>query len=268
MKSMLLATPLVSACRAPVSLSLHRHGLLLLFVSACYSPVPETCVQDLEAAAQVIQSRWPTAGEAWDHPYNEACVWYWSHGKRSINGMGVAMVTLEDRPGIRNLVEDIHDEFASGSLKQPSLLFFDQTEEHWRSWELIGFGYHADYEPCTTPQLGCINDEAWFVHEAGYHQILDGEMTLATDADLLPYSFANSVDAAGCEDIGHHDLAPKLGTVAHGRAWDLHVWLDPSGGRPWATPYDPWNRWNDAPVRLDIEEEAFFTPQTQMCECP
>ena len=244
------------------------NGLMLSFLlSACYFPVTETCVDELDAAAQVIQTRWPTAGDAWDNPYNETCTWYWSHGKRSFDGMGVAMATLESRPGIRNLVEDIHDQFAAGALNQPSLLFFDQTDEHWRSWELIGFGYHMDYQPCDPPPLGCVNDKAWFVHEAGYHNILNGEMTLATDDDLLPSSTATAIDAAGCQDIEHHDLDFKLGFVAHGRAWDLHVWIDPTGGMPWATPYDPWTRWNDAPVRLDLSEAAFFTPQPQACDC-
>jgi hypothetical protein len=229
--------------------------------------MPDGCMDDLAVAARKIQARWPTAGDAWDAPYNEACVWYWAHGKRSFDGMGVAMATLDDRPGLQHLVEDLHDEYASGVLSQPSLLFFDMTDRNWREWELVGFGYHADYEPCTAPQLGCLPRKVWFVHEAGYHNVVNGSMVLATDDDLIDSSLAASIDEAGCEDIGHHDLSTRPLTVAHGRAWDLHVWLDPEGGLPQIDKYDPWTRWKDAPRRLELAEEAFFKPQTTECGC-
>lgn len=244
---------------------------MLLFFLACPAPLDPPCQQEFVKVAERVQKRWPTAGAAWDDAYAEDCVWYWSHGKRSFDGMGVAMATLDARPSPTNGFVHVHGQHATGSVLQPSLLFFDQQPGSWKDWPLVGFGYHFDYEPCDAPELGCVVEGNWFVHEAGYHHYLRdaGSMSLATDADLREEALweGHGVDPQGCQDVDEEDLRHKVGAVGHGRAWDLHVWIDPEGGPPKAQPYDPWTRWSDAQSRIDLAEEAFFDPDLSACGC-
>ena len=65
-----------------------------------------------------------------------------------------------------------------------------------------------------------------------------------------------------------NDLRTRLSRVKHGRAWDIHVWISPEGGRPKAAIFDPWNRWNDAADSLSLDDRAFFYPETELCGCP
>lgn len=96
-------------------------------------------------------------------------------------------------------------------------------------YTFIGVAYARQYDPANRPLLGCVPSDAWFVHEAGYH-LNDGRMRFANIAD----------NQTGTANTLLPTRAPPAGwTVWHPRLWDLHVWLDPAGGPPILSIFEP-----------------------------
>ena len=87
------------------------------------------------------------------------------------------------------------------------------------------------------------------------------QMTVATDDDLVG---EGTVDDEGCVNIEEADLETHFNAVKHGRAWVVHLWIDPEGGAPVSAIEDPWRRWEDAPDRVAADESGFFVAK---CGC-
>lgn len=241
-------------------------GLSVAPTASCTTPVSV-----LQQAAWAIAEAWPTAGAARDDEdvLVEQGVWYWTHGRTSVEGFGVTLVVLDAAPGVDAIWDKLNHVEDGIGLERPNLLFFDPRGEDWRDWPLIGFGYTVHYVPCWTPALDGLTAEQWFVHEGGYHHVPigDGGMTLATDDDLRRDAASESVDRHGCEPLYTEDLRVKVDKVRHGRMWVTHVWLDPEGGEPVVGVTDPWQRWTDDPDRVRIDGKVFFYPEPEACDC-
>src|SRR5690606_6389202 len=107
------------------------------------------------------------------------------------------------------------------------------------------------------------------VHEAGYHHVPigDGGMTAATDDDLRDDAVSVSVDAEGCEPVYAEDLQVRFGRIRHGRSWVVHAWLPPDEGEVVVAVEDPWQRWKDAPRRVQVDGGVFFEQTSRPCPC-
>ena len=242
---------------------------LLLLLAACPAPdprEPEECDLGVEVARVV--AAWPTtaAAMAAREVYDRAAVWYWAHGQRSVDGFGVTLALVDNKPGPVVLFDPIDDLPGRFKLWKPSLLFYDQTDGPDAEWTLVGMGYHYPFEPCTRPNLDCVSPGDFRVHEAGYHHVPfgDGGMEIATAADLRD---GVVLDPEACTPVYDEDLEHRLGQIRHGRSWVAHLWLDPDGGPPVVALTDPWERWADAPDRVRIEDEVFLEQTPTLCDC-
>lgn len=242
---------------------------LLLLLAACPAPPargPEEC--DLPGELAPVAVAWPTAAAAMDARafYERDAVWYWAHGKRSVDGFGVTLALIDNKPGPVVLFDPIDDLPGRFELEKPSLLFYDQTDSPESEWTLIGMGYHYPFEPCTRPNLDCVSPGSFRVHEAGYHHVPlgDGGMEIATGADLHD---GLVLDPEACTAIYDEDLAHRVGQIRHGRSWVVHVWLDPEGGPPAVELTDPWERWRDAPDRVAVDDGVFLEQVPTLCDC-
>lgn len=240
----------------------------LLVLVGCPGPPSDG---SLDEAGRRILARWPDLGTAWDdrHFYDGEGAWYWAHRDRSVDGFGVTLAAFVERPGARALVSPPESIRPTTDTLRPTLLFFDQTDDPQDRWPLIGFGYHDHYHPCVQPPVDGIAADAWLLHEAGYHHVPlgSGGMTAATDADLRQDAVSSSVDAKGCEPVYAEDLKRKTGTVRHGRAWTVHAWLSPDADSTQLMATDPWERWTDAPKRVEADDALFVYPDNAGCGC-
>lgn len=246
-------------------------GVVAVWAAVALVSCPARPLCDLSDVGRALHSRWPTVSDAKAERdvFIEDAAWYWSHGTKSVDGYGVTMVLLDEVPGIGALWDHVHPVNSELERYQPNLLFFDQTDGPQSTWPLIGFGYSTDYVPCQVPQVACIEEGEWLVHEAGYHRVLlgDGGMTLADDDDLRNNAVSDAVDPQGCEPVYPEDLRIHRGTVRHGRVWTVHVWISPDGEETLISNTDPWVRWEDAPDPVYVDPEAFFTPDYSECDC-
>jgi hypothetical protein len=175
-----------------------------------------------------------------------------NHGE--LKGFGVTMV----RGTRSNVMAD-----KSGSLTDPTLLFFDRRPKQQDDWKIIGMGYsfalRANKEK--PPEALRFAAADWWIHEAGYHHSPgDGGFTCAADKDLKN-SVAKAgkhVDAAGCFGIGDDDIVTREFHLdkKHGRYWALHVWFEPKTGRPTIAKTDPWCR--QSADAVSVPSCAFF----------
>ena len=126
-----------------------------------------------------------------------------SHGYAVLDGMGVTLVNIR-APG-----------------NAPQLLFYRASGEpsNWSDVEvtdppytLVGWGYLASYAQPPSPR-NCLKASEWFIHEAGWH-MRDGTMLVTPGARTEPERPASRAEAIW---------------YWHPRAWDIHLWIDPSG---------------------------------------
>lgn len=248
----------------------------------------------MQLVAESVQRRWSTAGDVWDEmdPYGTGADFFWAHRRFSVDGFGVTMALVTQRPywnddGWDATTEDVP---ASGALDEPNLLFFEQTGDigTWRDWPLIGMGYFFEFDPCGRPVMDCVDEDEYFIHEAGYHRSIlgqDGGMTPAEDGDLCREGLggglvqsgcgesdfdATSIDDEGCQDVDEEDLEIHFNRIRHGRAWDLHVWFHPDGEEPVLAIEDPFERWERAQSRriaMTPLEDFFYFQDRDACDC-
>jgi hypothetical protein len=242
----------------------------LIVLLGCPAPRdPSECDIGLEIGP--VSALWPYAQGALDardvyELERKEAVWYWAHGSRTVQGFGVTLALIDEKPGPGILFDPIEDLPGRFKLRKPSLLFFDETDGPPSEWPLIGTGYHYLFQPCRRPDLDCVAPESFWVHEAGYHHVPlgDGGMHAATEGDLRDGLL---LDPELCDPIYDDDLRPKLGMIRHGRSWVVHLWLDPEGGEPSLALEDPWRRWEDAPSGVLIEDQVFLEQDPSRCDC-
>lgn len=153
---------------------------------------------------------------------------------------------------------------ASGSLSDPTLLFYKKLGSNQEDWVLIGMGYHYEFEannegpPTSFP---AINAAHWWIHEAGYHESPgSGNFRCATNDDLKnkAYDGGKRIDPQGCYGIEKSDLKTREFKLdaKHGRIWTVHVWFEPGTLRPTVKKTDPWCRQDKN--ALVVPECGFF----------
>jgi|GEM_PF-1540147 len=228
-------------------------------------PVIDICDNALHDALLDIHEQWPTYGaaKASTSPY-----WVEAHSLGELEGVGLTLVAMQEPPSWDNPLPDIRE--SNGDLLRPSLLFFDVREDEgcWFSVDedapLIGVGYHEHFEPCDKPVYTDMPDEAWYVHEAGYHHVPagDGRFVTAANTDLIAPAV---LDDEGCVEVHDEDLFPRVGQVGHGRAWTSHLWFhEREDACPVASLSDPFARQSED--ALAVPGDAFFLQGD--CGCP
>ena len=181
---------------------------------------------------EYLLATYPTPGEARDAGYGLP-----AHLDAVIAGCGYT------------LARDHHIPHGYSDLTEPLLLFYDSSDSV--RGRLIGWAYPLDYEPCDWPSLPGVPEEAWFVHEAGWH-LSDGDMILTPPEE----------EYAGQLDMDDEpESRPTGGLVWHGRTWDLHVWVNPTGGVPVMSIFEPFGYLRDSEV-LTLDDGAFFYPES------
>jgi len=176
-------------------------------------------------------------------------------GHAELKGFGVTTIQGKWPKAVDN---------ASGSLDDPTLLFFEKSGRKQDNWEIIGFGYTYEFDrdgerPPTA--IGEFSAGQWLIHEAGYHRSPgDGGFTCADDHDLKKsvYKDGMRIDALGCNGIDKKDLKTRefKADKKHGRFWTIHVWLEPDTHRPVIAETDPWCR--QGKDALKVPQCAFF----------
>ena len=182
------------------------------------------CHDGLIEAAHDIAARYPNVRTAKSALSLSGFDYREAHSKKELEGAGYTLVTMTGIANVRDW---------TGNLNDPSLLFFEKTNAASGDWQLIGFGYHREWDDddqmggCVRPTASCLNadefEAQFLVHEAGYH--VNG-FTVARQQDLR----RGTLDAEGCNLIDHNDLQDTLWAIGeigakHGRAWTMHVWL-------------------------------------------
>lgn len=96
-------------------------------------------------------------------------------------------------------------------------------------YRLAGWAYAFPYRTGSAPDLlRCVEDDEWFVHEAGVHTFDDGDFDPVRPGDDEPRGAAaddpdTDVDETNpCPEFVCLDRNP--GDYGHGRLWDLHLW--------------------------------------------
>ncbi|GAB4125068.1 MAG: hypothetical protein KKC01_09920 [Gammaproteobacteria bacterium] len=226
-------------------------------------------------AASTIQQRFPNMKEA---RKSDSPKFIDSHpagvNHAELKGFGVTMVAHNG--GLIPGADDI--EYSSARVDDPNLLFFDKGRSgKYKEWEIIGMGYSMPYRPQDRPvlltrtQLDPLNPftllpsdplpgvvHRFLVHEAGYHNLLNGEFIHATDNDLTNAAInaGKSIYPLGEHIIDHDDMkSGGANKKRHGRMWTLHVWFQPGTGRPVVAETDPWYRSVNG---LTVPDVAFY----------
>ncbi|MDH3503824.1 MAG: hypothetical protein OEZ41_14070 [Nitrospirota bacterium] len=181
-----------------------------------------------------------------------------NHGE--LQGFGITMIQGKWPNPVDN---------ASGSLTDPTLLFFHKDGKKQDDWKIIGMGYTFAFDrdgeapPTTIPEIPA---DAWLIHEAGYHHSPgDGGFSCATDDDLKKSAVQDgkNIDRSGCIGIAKEHLKTKSFDIKHGRFWTVHVWFEPGTARPTIQPTDPWCRQSDNAIK--VPNSAFFTQGQGQC---
>lgn len=126
-----------------------------------------------------------------------------THGDVVLAGMGLTLGQFDDP-------------------SKPNLLFYWPVEAPRSEWldfdgpdgpyELVGWGYVPEQYPLEPdpPEMDCIPEASWFIHEAGWH-LLDGDMVVTPDSRLE-------------EPDRPADLDGRI-LYWHPAGWDLHLWI-------------------------------------------
>ena len=169
-------------------------------------------------------------------------------GHAELDGFGVTMVAhVGTEPKVRfDKILNANDPPLNGSAWKPNLLFFEKGRAgRTREWGIIGMGYSLEFDPNDQPWIAIHSKRYDFdIHEAGYHNIVNGGFRCATNSNLKrkARNAGKSVDRDGRQNITRDDLKSRVNTVKHGRIWSIHVWFDPNGGPPQVATKDPWGR--------------------------
>ena len=128
-------------------------------------------------------------------------------------------------------------------------------------FELVGWLYGSEYNPVKRPHIDGIPDEAWLVHEAGWH-MSDGSQILTPPREecpgQMPQDMPGPPGPALINDRGQFIFALE----GHGRAWDVHLWVNPDNdATPVITVDEPFSRLPAG--TLDLPQGAFFFPMVR-----
>lgn len=125
-------------------------------------------------------------------------------------------------------------------------------------FELIGWIYGAKYNPLKRPHIDGIPDEAWFVHEAGWH-MSDGSQILTPPREECPGELAQDPPNPPGPVLFNQRGELIFPLMGHGRAWDVHLWVNPDINQtPVITTDEPFSRLPAG--TLDLPKGAFFFP--------
>jgi len=150
-----------------------------------------------------------------------------THGYRNFIGQGTAFAS----PNFLKLVKAI-----PLTSSEPSLLLYtaepnttaDQASEAIHAdppYTLAGFAFATFFSPQGPPHLGCMPYEAWFVHEAGFHNG-NGSFTSQIVSETTPGT-ANPLHPDHIPNVGFGSAPPW-----HPRLWDVHLWINRITGIP------------------------------------
>src|SRR6185503_4091294 len=96
-------------------------------------------------------------------------------------------------------------------------------------WQIIGAGYHFDFDPCERPCMEHVPEWRWLIHEAGWHRTTDGgfdcveQHHIDNDADIDIDDQCVRIDTDDFSRIG------GVSAAKHERLWTLHIWFEPNG---------------------------------------
>ncbi len=120
---------------------------------------------------------------------------------------------------------------------RPALLLYSRNEATAPltgfTYTLIGWAYVAPFSPSAQANMPCLVPfEAWFVHEAGFHQSTPGGPTDGMFSATPP---------PGETICGTLAVAPPAAPSAlwHNRAWDIHIWRSFDGSPPTVGIFNP-----------------------------
>lgn len=169
-------------------------------------------------------------------------------GHAELDGFGVTMVAHNGTEPKVNFDKILNADDAplNSSAWNPNLLFFEKGKTgKTKQWEIIGMGYSLAFDPTDQPFITVFGTRHDFdVHEAGYHNIVDGGFKCAEDKNLKKKAknAGKTVDSQGRHNITRDDLKNRVNTVKHGRIWSIHIWFDPDGSGWSVGTTDPWGR--------------------------
>lgn len=133
--------------------------------------------------------------------------WRLSHGHVVIAGGGAVPL---DNANNKAPMPQILMYAPSPSSSPADWIDFDGPDGPYR---LIGWAYFAPFDNSSgPPELRCIREDEWVVHEAGWH-LLNGGMLLTPDATAEP---PRPPVRAGI-------------LMWHPRVWDIHFWMSDNG---------------------------------------
>ncbi len=153
---------------------------------------------------------------------------------------------------------------------RPSVLFYAPSGENVTEprdgfdfpYGLAGWAYAFPYRTGSAPDLlSCVEDDEWFVHEAGVHTFDDGDFDPVRPTDDEPHGAAG--DDPGT-DIDETNPCPEFlcldrqpGDYGHGRLWDLHLWR--GSAVPTVSLLNPGPKLPGVDPQIG---KAFFYPET------
>jgi len=132
--------------------------------------------------------------------------WRLSHGHVVIAGGGAVPI---DNVNMRAPTPQILMYAPSPASSTADWIDYDGPDGPYR---LVGFAYIAPYQPGSTPpQMTCIGENEWVIHEAGWH-LMNGNMLLTPNATTEP---PRPAIRAGIQ-------------MWHPQVWDVHFWIGDS----------------------------------------
>ncbi|QOV90052.1 carbohydrate-binding domain-containing protein [Humisphaera borealis] len=164
-----------------------------------------------------------------------------THNFNSFNGMGVAFARDINNNDVSELGRPDVLLYAPKAGRDPTDAFADFP------YTLISWGYGSDYDPATIPTFAGFPADAWLVHEAGFHHIVGGTFEPTPPANDVPRG----------SKVIHTPPDRLVPPPWHERIWDIHFFVNPSGGAPKAAIFDPFGR----NIQGFSGASSFFFPQ-------
>jgi hypothetical protein len=158
-----------------------------------------------------------------------------THAVSSLAGMGMAMTRLPGLAGVATGTGPL----GMPTLGTPTLLLFAPAAGSSPTdgvpdfpYTFVGYAYTADFNPTVRPTVACLPWDAWFIHEAGWHDP-DGSFFPTPPSTDSPRGsglintppFRTTFPSIS---FGSSAVLPTW----HPRFWDMHLWVNTSTGIP------------------------------------
>lgn len=206
----------------------------------------QAAVLDLVGDLRTLKNESDLARLAVPNPLTGTAFNFYDHAFVSFRGMGLAIVNtgVAEAPGKPTLLLYAPDPDAQEVIDPYNPDF---------PYRLVGFGHASVYAPNETPTfLGPCFEKDWFVHERSVHRA-DTWQNIAVPPEE---DFKGQV-AGGVPPLPHECNPPCTG-FAHGRLWDLHIWLADGNGVPTLSMTNPGDEIAGADPQIG---RAFFFPE-------